>query len=47
MIEARCFGKPTKRLVTEAVVIDELKADKAMNNKNEWRYTKLTKVNIV
>ena len=46
-IEALCFGKPTKRLITEAVVIDELETDKAMNNKGEWSYTKLTKVKVV
>ena len=42
----QCFGKPTRRLITEAVVIDELPAQKTMNNKGEWSYTKLSKVNI-
>ena len=43
---SQCFGKPTRRLITEAVAIDELTPEKPMNNKGEWSYTKLSKVNI-
>ena len=38
---AKCFGKPSRRMITEAVLIDELGADETMNNKMEWTYTKL------
>jgi hypothetical protein len=46
-IVSRCFGKPTRRLITEAVAIDELTPDMTMNNKAEWSYVNLSKVNIV
>ena len=45
-ILARCFGKPSRRLITEAVMIDEIPADMTMNNKSEWSYVKLAKVQI-
>jgi hypothetical protein len=41
---AKCFGKPSRRMITEAVLIDELGADETMNNKSEWTYTKLYKL---
>ena len=43
-IIAKCFGKPTRRLITEAVHIDELKDDQCMNGKKEWTYYSLKKV---
>ena len=39
-----CFGKPTRRKNTEAVLIDELSDDQTMNNEKEWTYTKLNKL---
>ena len=45
-ILAQCYGRPTKRLITEAVLIDEIPSDKAMNNKSEWSYVKLAKVQV-
>ena len=43
-ILARCFGKPSRRMISEAVYIDELKDSETMNSKREWSYTKLNKV---
>ena len=41
-----CFGDPTLRHITEAVLIDELSGDQTINNKNEWTYVKLNKLRI-
>ena len=46
-VMAKCYGKPSRRLITEAVVIDELPTDEAMNSKQEWSYTNLNKVRVV
>ena len=45
-VEARCYGKPSRRYITEAVMIEELREDETMNNKNEWSYVKLKKVQV-
>ena len=41
-----CFGKPSRRLITEAVMIDQLNGNETMNSKREWSYTKLDKVQV-
>ena len=41
---SQCFGKPSRRLIHEAVLIDELKDDETMNSKREWSFVKLNKV---
>ena len=41
-----CFGDPTTRRIAEAVLIDELSAEEAMNAKNEWTYVKLNKLTM-
>jgi hypothetical protein len=41
---ANCFGKPSRRLITEAVMIDEIPEGRTMNNRAEWSYIKLAKV---
>ena len=43
-IISKNFGKPTRRLITEAVHIGNLQSEKAMNCKQEWTYVKLNKV---
>ena len=43
---AKCYGKPSKRLITEAVLIDELPDAMTMNGKGEWSYVKLAKVQM-
>ena len=45
-ILARCFGQPTTRMITEAVLIDELSDQETMNAKTEWTYVKLPKAII-
>ena len=40
----KCFGKPTRRLITESVLIGELSNEETMNNKREWTYTQLDKI---
>ena len=43
-ILSKCFGKPSRRLITEAVMIEELKDNEVMNSRREWSYTCLNKV---
>ena len=43
-ILSKCFGKPTRRMITEAVMIEELREEETMNNKNEWTYVALNKI---
>ena len=42
----KSFGKPSRRLITEAVEIEKLKEDETMNSKQEWTYVKLNKVHV-
>ena len=42
----RCFGKPPRRLITEAIRMEEVNDCEAMNSKREWTYTNLNKVNV-
>ena len=46
-IKARCFGEPTTRLITEAVLINELEDQDTLNNKNEWSYVRLPNIAII
>ena len=46
-IVSECFGKPSRRLITEAYEIDGMAQDETMNSKREWRYVKLSKVRMV
>ena len=41
-----CFGKPSRRMITEAVMIEQLGDRETMNSKREWTYTKLNKVRV-
>ena len=43
---AKCYGKPSRRLITESVYIEELDDDMTMNGKGEWSYVKLAKVQV-
>lgn len=43
---AECYGKPSKRLITEAVMIEEIADNSTMNSKSEWSYIKLSRVGI-
>ena len=42
----KSFGKPSRRLITESVLIEQLGADETMNSKREWSYAKINKVRI-
>ena len=46
-IGAQCFGKPTWRMITEAVMIEELPDENSPNSKSEWTYVKLPRVDVV
>ena len=41
---SECFGKPSKRMITEAVMIEQLDDSETMNSKREWTFTKLDKI---
>ena len=43
---AQCYGKPSRRMITEAVMIGEIPDDMTMNGKNEWSFIKLAKVQV-
>jgi hypothetical protein len=43
---AQCYGKPSRRMITEAVMIGEVPDDMTMNGKNEWSFIKLAKVQV-
>ena len=45
-ILSRCFGKPTRRKITEAVLIHEMKEEESMNNKNEYGFVKIPRVSV-
>ena len=40
-ILARCFGELTTRMITEAVLINELSDNDTLNSRSEWNYVKL------
>ena len=40
----KCFGKPSRRMITEAVTIGEIDEEESMNNKREWTYVALDKI---
>ena len=35
-----CYGKPTTRLITEAMHIEEVPEEELMNEKTEWNYVR-------
>ena len=46
-ILAQCYGKPTTRMITEAVMIEELPDKNSLNSKSEWTYGKLPRVVVM
>ena len=46
-ILAQCYGKPTTRMITEAVMIEELPDEHSLNSKSEWTYVKLPRVAVM
>ena len=45
-ITDKSFGKPSRRMITESVMIEQVKENDAMNSKKEWTYVKLNKVHM-
>ena len=46
-ILASCYGKPTTRLITEAIHIEEMSEETSMNEKSEWNYIRLPREGMV
>ena len=42
----RCFGKPTRRMITESVLIEQTEEKESMNSKSEYGYVRIPRVNI-
>ena len=40
------YGRPSRRLITESILIDNLSDAEVMNSKREWTYTNLNKVRV-
>ena len=45
-IKAKCYGRPSRRMITEAVMIEEIEEGRTMNSKSEWNYVELMKVGV-
>ena len=45
-IKTLCYGRPTTRLITEAMRIEELPEENSLNSKSEWTYIKLPRVSV-
>ena len=43
-VRSKCFGKPARRMITESVLIEDLKEGETMNNRKEWSYVRLKKI---
>ena len=46
-VKVSCYGKPTTRLVTEAVEIVQVLEVNSMNEKTEWNYVRIPQVAVV
>ena len=46
-ILGQCYGKPTARMITESVMIEELPEDNSLNSKAEWTYVRLPRVEVM
>ena len=42
----RCFGRPTRRMITEVVMIDEMEDTETLNNKKEYGYVRVPTINV-
>ena len=43
----RAFGKPSTRMIAEAVEIEELPDENSLNSKLEWTFVKLPRVDVI
>ena len=46
-VDCQCFDQPSRRLVTEAVMINQMDANESMNRKEEWNYVRIPRIDIV
>ena len=46
-VMSKDYGKASRRLITESIMIETLPIAETMNSKKEWTYTNLNKVNVV
>ena len=44
---ASCYGKPTNRLITEAVTIEDIPEENSMNERSEWNYVRIPHIAVV
>ena len=42
----RCFGQPTRRMITEVVMIEDMNDGEALNNKTEYGYVRIPRINV-
>ena len=42
----KSFGKPSRRMIAESVLIEQLRPEETMNSKKEWSYVRLNKVHV-
>ena len=42
----KSFGKASRRMIAESVLIEQLSEKETMNSKKEWSYVKLNKVKV-
>ena len=42
----QCYGKPTEKMISEAVLIQDLPSKHSLNSKAELSYVKLPKVTV-
>ena len=45
-ITDKSFGKPSRRLIAESVLIEQLAETETMNSRQEWSYVKLNKIQV-
>ena len=45
-VMSKDYGKPSRRLITESILIENVSAAETMNSKKEWTYTNLNKVQV-
>ena len=46
-VNCQCFGQPSRRLVTEAVMINKMDVRESMNRKEEWNSMRIPRIDIV
>ena len=42
----RCFGKPTRRMISEVLLIEDMDEEESLNNKKEYGYVRVPTVSV-